>query len=126
MPFLDCISDIIKKSSLPEQKLAEYLLSERNNYPSSFLCRNHKHLLSTVNREITNAYFNNEQKKLRGTIQNDNIKDFKQRQTKRAKIIILLLIRSDPMFPFVFSGSQNKTLAQNWLKMFVLILSIAR
>ena len=59
--ILDCISDIIKKSSLPERKLAEYVLSERNDYPSSFLRRNHKHLLPKVNRAITNAYFNNEQ-----------------------------------------------------------------
>ena len=80
--ILDCISDIIKKSSLPERKLAEYMLSERNDYPSSFLCRNRKHLLSKVNIVITNTYYNNEQKKLRGTVRKDNIKDFKQRQTK--------------------------------------------
>ena len=54
--ILDCISDIIKKSSLPERKLAEYMLSERNDYPSSFLCRNRKHLFSKVNRVITNTY----------------------------------------------------------------------
>ena len=81
---LDCISGRIKKSSLPERKLAEYVLSERIDYPSSFLCRNHKHLLSKVNRVIKNTYFNNEQKKLRDTVRKDNIKDFKQRQKKRA------------------------------------------
>ena len=82
--ILDCISDIIKKSSLPERKLAEYMLSERNDYLSSFLCRNRKHLLSKVNRVITNTYYNNEQKKLRGTVRKDNIKDFKQRQREHA------------------------------------------
>ena len=34
--ILDCISDIIKKSSLPERKLVEYLLSERNDYPMNY------------------------------------------------------------------------------------------
>ena len=51
-------------------------------------------------------------------------------QTKTNKestlIITLLLNHSDPMFPFVSSGSQNGTLAQNWLKMFFIILSILR
>ena len=84
--FIDCGSDIIKKSSLPKRKLAEYVLRERNDYPSSFLSRNHKHLLSKVNRVITNAYFNNEQKTLRDTVRKDSIKDFKQRQTKRAHL----------------------------------------
>ena len=56
----------IKESSIPEWKLAEYVLRGRNDYPSSFLCRNHKHLLSKVNRVITNTFFNNEQKKLGG------------------------------------------------------------
>ena len=84
--ILDCISDIAKKSSSPERKRVEYVLSERNDYPSSFLCRNHKHLLSKVSRVITNTYFNNEQKKLRDTVRKDNIKDFKQRQTKRARL----------------------------------------
>ena len=56
----------IKESSIPEWKLAEYVLCERNDYPSSFLCRNHKHLLSKVNRVITNTFFNNEQKNLGG------------------------------------------------------------
>ena len=37
--ILYCISDIIKKSLLPERKLAKYVISERNDYPSSFLCR---------------------------------------------------------------------------------------
>ena len=46
--ILGCVSNIIKKSSLPEQKLAEYVLSERNDYASSFLYINHKHLLSKV------------------------------------------------------------------------------
>ena len=52
----------IKESSIPEWKLAEYVLCKRNDYPSSFLCRNHKHLLSKVNRVITNTYFSNEQR----------------------------------------------------------------
>ena len=43
--ILDYFSDIIKKSSLPERILAEYVLSERNYYPGLFLCRNRKHLL---------------------------------------------------------------------------------
>ena len=77
--ILDCIGDIIKKSSLPKRKLAEYVLSERNVYPSSFLCRNHKHLLLEVNRVITNTYFSNEQKKLQDTVQKNSIKDFKER-----------------------------------------------
>ena len=84
--ILDCISDIIEKSSLPERKLAEYMLREKNDYPSSLLCRNRKHLLSKVNRVITNTYYNNEQKKLRGTVRKDNIKDFKQRQTKGTRL----------------------------------------
>ena len=84
--ILDCISDIIKKLSLAERKSAEYVLSERNDYPSTFLCRNHKHLLSEVNRVITNTYFNSEQKKLRDTVLKDNIKGFKQRQTNRARL----------------------------------------
>ena len=46
--ILNCISGITRKSSLPERKLAEYVLSERNDHPSSFLCRTHKHLLSEV------------------------------------------------------------------------------
>ena len=46
--ILDCINDIIKKSSLPERKPTEYVLSERNDYPSLFLCRNHKPLFSKV------------------------------------------------------------------------------
>ena len=61
--ILDCISDIIKKSLLPERKLGGYVLSGRNHYPGLFLCRNHKHM-SNVNRVITNTYFNKEQKKL--------------------------------------------------------------
>ena len=77
--ILDCIGDIIKKSSLPKRKLAEYVLSERNVYPSSFLCRNHKHLLLELNRVITNTYFSNEQKKLQDTVQKNSIKDFKER-----------------------------------------------
>ena len=84
--ILDCISDIIKKSSLAERKRAEYALSERNDYPSTFLCRNHKHLLSKVSRVITNMYFNNEQNKLRDTVVKDNIKGFKQRQTNRGRL----------------------------------------
>ena len=78
--ILDCISDTIRKSSLPKWKLAEYVLRERNDYPSSLLSRNHKHLLSKVNGVITDTYFNNEQKKLRDTVRKDNIKDFKQRE----------------------------------------------
>ena len=77
--ILDCIGDIIKKSSLPKWKLAEYVLSKRNDYPSSFLCRNHKHLLLKVNRVITNTYYSNEQKKLQDTVQKNSIKDFKER-----------------------------------------------
>ena len=84
--ILDCISDIINKSSLRERRLAEYVLSERNDYPCSFLCGNHKRLLLKVSKVITNMYFNNEQKKLRDTVRKDNIKDFKQRQTKRARL----------------------------------------
>ena len=42
---LDYFSDIIKKSSLPERILAEYVLNEKNYYPGLFLCRNSKHLL---------------------------------------------------------------------------------
>ena len=82
---LDCISDLIKKSSLSERKLAEYVFSERNDYPSSFLCVNHKHVLSKV-RVITNTYFNNELRKLRDTIRKDNIKDIKTNK-ERALII---------------------------------------
>ena len=77
--ILDYISDIIKESSLPERKLAEYVLSKRNDYPSLLLCRNRKHLLSKVNRVIRNTYFSNEQKKLRDTVRKDKIKGFKQR-----------------------------------------------
>ena len=76
--ILDCINDITKKSSLPERKLVEYVLSERNGCPRAFLCRNHKHLLPKVNRVIKNTYFNDEQK-LRDTLLKDNIKDSKQR-----------------------------------------------
>ena len=90
---------------LPEWKHAEYVLSKRNDYPSFFLCRNHKRLLSKVNRVVTNTYFNNEQKKLQDTVQKDNIKGLKQRQTKSLSwsplIIILLLNHCDPMLPFV-------------------------
>ena len=82
---LDCISDLIKKWSLSERKLAEYVFSERSDYPSSFLCVNHKHVLSKV-RVITDTYFNNELRKLRDTIRKDNIKDLKQRQTKRERL----------------------------------------
>ena len=62
------------------------MFSERNDYPSSFEVEINKHLLSKVDRVIANTYFNNEQKKLRDTVQKDNIKDFKQRQTKRARL----------------------------------------
>ena len=80
--ILNCISDIIKKLSLPEQKLAEYVLSERNdakemNSQVCFLSRNHEHLLSKVNRIIANTYFSNEKRQLRGMVRKDSIEDFK-------------------------------------------------
>ena len=82
----ECMSDIIKKSSLPEWKLAGCVFSERNDYPSSLLCRNHNHLLPRVNRVITNTYLNNEQKKLRDTVRKHNTKCFKQRPTNRTRL----------------------------------------
>ena len=57
--ILDCISDIIKKSSLPERKVAEYVLSERlcatllknellHSYFSRILSRFLEHLFYTT------------------------------------------------------------------------------
>ena len=43
--------------------------------------------MSKVNRVIINTFFNNEQKKLADIVQKDNISDFKQRQTKRARLL---------------------------------------
>ena len=80
--ILDCISDIIKKSLLPERKLGGYVLSGRNHYPGLFLCRNHKHM-SNVNSNYK-YLFQQRAKETLGHVRKDNIKAFKLRQTKRA------------------------------------------
>ena len=48
------------------------------------LYESQEHLLSKVNKIITHNNFDNDQNELWDTVQNDNIKDFKERQTKRA------------------------------------------
>lgn len=41
-----------------------------------------EHLLSKINKIITCKNFDNDRKELWDTVQKDNIKDFKERQTK--------------------------------------------
>ena len=62
------------------------------------LYESQEHLLSKINKIIACKNFDNDQKELWDTVQKDNIKDFKERQTMRARayyITIILIIQKN-------------------------------
>ena len=62
------------------------------------LYESQEHLLSKINKIIAWQNFDNDQKELWDTVQKDNIKDFKERQTMRAQahyITIILIIQKN-------------------------------
>ena len=62
------------------------------------LYESQEHLLSKINKIIACQNFDNDQKELWDTVQKDNIKDFKERQTMRARayyITIILIIQKN-------------------------------
>ena len=82
--ILDVCHELMKKSSLPERTAAELAL-QKNDYPITFLCTDHQHLIKFINRTVTNVYFNNERKKSKDKIRKNNVETFKQRQRKKRK-----------------------------------------
>lgn len=83
--IIDVCHDIIIHSPLPERTAAELSL-ERNDLPKPFLCSKHSTEIWLINRTVANVYFNNERKRLKGTIRKDEVRAFKQRQVKKRKL----------------------------------------
>ena len=82
--ILDLCQHLTRDSPLPERTAAEIAL-QRNNFPITFLCSKHAHLVKYLNRTVVNVFFNNAMKKIRDTKRKDTVIEFKQRQCKKQK-----------------------------------------
>ena len=83
--MLDVVEGLIFESPLAERTAAEHIL-RLNEYPKSFMCESHHELgAKFCNRTVVNVFYNNEQKKLSGSVREKAVKSFKQRQRKKAK-----------------------------------------
>ena len=83
--IIDVCHSIILHSPLSERTAAELSL-QRNDLPTTFLCPNHSSQIWLINRIVTNVYFNNERKNLKGTKRKDEVRSFKERQLKKRKL----------------------------------------
>ena len=82
--ILDLCQHLTRDSFLPERTAAEIVL-QRNNFPVTFLCTKHCHLIKFLNRTVANVFFNNARKQIQDSRRKDAVKDFKKRQSKRQK-----------------------------------------
>ena len=82
--ILDLCQHLTRDALLTERTAAEICL-RRNNFPVTFLCNKHSHLIKYLNRTVANVFFNNARKQIQDMRRKDGVRKFKERQTKKQK-----------------------------------------
>ena len=82
--ILDLCQHLTRDADLPERMAAEISLA-RNNFPITFLCKDHSTLQKFLNRTVINVFYNNARKRIQDTRRKDAVRTFKERQTKKQK-----------------------------------------